>query len=113
MFTTFRAKLIAIVGVAATAFLILIAFSTVISNRVGEQLGAIQLRFVPKMELGPRLEGQFEQLRRGLQDAVGARDGDALEGTREQYAALLQHLAAAHDVLDAEGSAQFRSALED
>jgi CheY-like chemotaxis protein/signal transduction histidine kinase len=113
MFTTFRAKLIAIVGVAASAFLISIAFSSVISTRVADQLEAIQLRFVPKMELGPQLEGQFEQLRRGLQDAVGARDGDALEGTRELYAALQQRLAAARDVLDAEASAQFRAALQD
>ncbi|MEO8179961.1 MAG: ATP-binding protein [Deltaproteobacteria bacterium] len=111
MFRTFRAKLLAIVGVAAFAFLILIGVSAVIANQVGEQLGAIQLRFVPRMELGPQLEGQFEQLRRALQDAVGARDGDALEGTRDQYELLVQRLAAAHGVLDREDAALLRGAL--
>ena len=113
MFSTFRAKLIAIVGVATLAFSITIGMSTIITNQVGEQLGAIQGRFVPKMETGPQLEAQFEQLRRALQDAVAARDGDALEGTRDQYDALLQRLAAAQEVLDAADAALLRSAIQE
>jgi signal transduction histidine kinase/CheY-like chemotaxis protein len=113
MFSTFRAKLIAIVGVATVAFSITIGVSAIINQRVGEQLGAIQQRFVPKMEIGPQLEAQFEQLRRTLQDAVAARDGDALDGTRDQYDGLMQRLAAAHDVLDAADAALLRSAIQE
>ncbi|HEU4579239.1 MAG TPA: response regulator [Polyangiaceae bacterium] len=113
MFSTFRAKLIAIVGVASLAFAVTIGVSTIINERVGAQLGAIQQRFVPKMETGPQLEAQFEQLRRALQDAVTAGDGDALEGTRDQYDALLQRLAAAHAAIDAADAAQLRSAIQE
>src|SRR6266481_1639667 len=96
---TFRAKLIFIVGAAALAFVVLIVTSSVIASRVNQQLAAIQVRYVPKVELEPQLEGQFDRLRRALQDAVAAHDGDALDETREIKNGFLDRLAAAHDVV--------------
>ncbi len=113
MFTTFRAKLLAIVGTAAFAFSVLILVSAATARRVSERMSEIRDRYVPKMELGPQLEGQFEQLRRGLQDAVAARDGDALENTRAQYDAVLKRLAAAREVIDEHDSAELREAVQD
>src|SRR5688572_31120184 len=113
MFTTFRAKLLAIVGTAAFAFLVLILVSAATTQRVSEQMGEIRDRYVPKMELGPQLEAQFEQLRRGLQDSVAARDGDALENTRDQYDAVLQRLASAHDVINEADAAALRTAVQE
>jgi len=52
-------------------------------------------------------------LRRALQDAVAARDGDALEGTRDRYALLSQRLATAHGVLESEDAILLRGALAD
>ena len=68
-----RAKLIAIVVVAAWAFVVLIVASSFIAARADRQLAAIRERYVPKIEIGPQLERQFEQLRRGIQEAVAAR----------------------------------------
>jgi HAMP domain-containing protein len=113
MLMTFRAKLTAIVGVGAFAFAVMIGASWVITSGVGERLVAIQERFVPQLELGPQLEGQFEQLRRSLQDAVAARDGDALEATRDQYDALLQRLSTAHDLLPSRETDQLSAAVQD
>ncbi|MEY4549303.1 MAG: hypothetical protein RL685_5498 [Pseudomonadota bacterium] len=113
MFTSFRAKLTAIVGTAAFAFLVLIVVSAASTRQVSQQLGDIRDRFLPKMELGPQLEAQFEQLRRGLQDAVAARDGDALENTRDQYDAVLQRLSAAHGVIDEADAAALRGAVQE
>ena len=113
MFTTFRARLTAIVGIATLAFVILIVVSAAIAGRVASQLDDIQGHYLPKLELGPQLEGEFELLKRSLQDAVGARDGDALESSRDQFAALLQHLAAGHQVLEASEASALRDALQE
>jgi CheY-like chemotaxis protein/signal transduction histidine kinase len=113
MFTTFRAKLTAIVGIAAFAFVILIVVSAAIAGRVGSQLGDIQGRYLPRLELGPQLDSEFELLKRSLQDAVGARDGDALESTRTQYDALIHHLAAGQQVLEGSEASALRDALQE
>src|ERR1041385_5568023 len=97
---TFRAKLVAIVGAAALAFVVIIVTGSIIASRVSQKLTSIQDRYVPKVELEPQLESTFERLRRGLQDAVAARDGDALDGTRDVRDELLDHLAAARDIVD-------------
>jgi len=110
---TFRAKLNFIVGAAALAFVVLIVTSSIIASRVNQQLTAIQQRYVPKVELEPQLEGQFDRLRRALQDAVAANDGDALDQTREIKNGLLDLLAAAHDVVDPIEAALLRKAVED
>src|SRR5262245_33338558 len=110
---TLRARLIYIVGAAALAFVVLIVTSSLIASRVNQQLTAIQERYIPKVELEPQLEAQFDRLRRALQDAVAALDGDALDQTREVKDGLLDLLSAAHHVVDPSEAALLRKAIED
>ncbi|MBX3259146.1 MAG: response regulator [Labilithrix sp.] len=110
---TLRAKLAAIVGSAALALLVVIATNRVATQRVDDQLGEIQRRQIPKMEIGPRLSSDFASLRRGYQDAVAAHDAEALDRTRELLTRLLGRLDEGRDVLDAAASAAFRAALTD
>ena len=63
---TFRGKLIAIVAVAGAAFLVLIVTGAMLSNQVEGALLDVQQRYLPRMEIGPRLESRFEKLQRGL-----------------------------------------------
>ncbi|MBX3203909.1 MAG: response regulator [Labilithrix sp.] len=113
MRVTLRAKLVAIVGSAALAFLVVIVTNRIATRRVDDQLGEIQRRQIPKMEIGPRLLGDFAALRRGYQDAVAAHDAEALDRTRELRETLLARLDEGRDVLDASASAAFRGALTD
>jgi signal transduction histidine kinase len=110
---TFRTKLMAIVGIAAVAFVLIIAAGALISQRVERQLATIQQRFLPKVELGPQLEGQLERIGRGLQDAVAARDPEALAATSELVTRFGERLASAPGALDPADVAALRSAVED
>ena len=110
---TFRAKLTAIVGTSALAFLVLVLASTLLSSRVQRELSNIEDHYVPRVELGPNLDTQFERLRRGFQDAVAARDVEALARTRELLSAFLDRLAAAHDAVDPVKATALRSAVEE
>jgi CheY-like chemotaxis protein len=110
---TFRTKLLAIVGTAALAFVALTAVSAVMADRVDRQLVTIEQSYVPKVELGPQLEALFDQLRRAFQDAVAARDGDALEATRDLRNVLLDRVVSARDLLAHEEAGALRNAIED
>ncbi len=110
---TFRAKLLTIVGTAALAFLVLIVASALIADRTEQQLTKIRDRYLPKVELRPQLEGQFERIARGLQDAVAAHDAQALTATRELKNSFLQQLAAAREAVDATQAAALQSAIDD
>jgi PAS domain S-box-containing protein len=113
MRVTFRVKLLSIGGITALAFLLLIAAGAVIAQKVDRQLAAIRVRYVPKVELEPQLEGQLERIERGFQDAVSARDPDALAATRDLEKVFVELLAAAHDAVDPAEADQLRSAVED
>src|SRR5687768_1424558 len=89
---SFRGKLIAIVATAGGALLALAVTTALTSANTGRRLTDLQDRFVPKLELGPRLEQQFEHLQRAFQDAVAAHDMDALAATRTRESELLQQL---------------------
>jgi PAS domain S-box-containing protein len=97
---TLRAKWMAIVGVAAFSFVLLIGASAWIANRVEQQLTTIQARYLPKLELEPRLEAQFERIQHGFQDAVASRDTETLAATAELKNTFLVFLAAAHEAVD-------------
>ncbi len=79
---TFRIKLLSIAMVAALALLVILVAGAVIAGRVEHQLESIQRNYLPKLELAPQLEAQLERLQRGFQDAVAARDLEALAATR-------------------------------
>jgi CheY-like chemotaxis protein/signal transduction histidine kinase len=110
---TFRGKLLLIVGTTTVAFVALIIGSTVITMREDRRLVELERRLVPKLELGPQLEADFEGLRRGFMDAVAAQDADALERNRELLGRLLARLAAAGEVIDATAAGSLRAAIED
>ena len=109
---TFRLKLLGIVGVAAVAFLVILVAGAVIAGRVERQLVAIQRQYVPKLELQPQLEGQFERLQRGFQDAVAAHDLEALAATGDLKAKFLEQLSAAQDAVDPAEAAELRAGVE-
>jgi PAS domain S-box-containing protein len=113
MRVTFRVKLLGIGGITALAFFILIAAGAVIARRVDGQLAAIRVRYLPKVELEPQLDGQLERIERGFQDAVAARDPDALAATRDLERVFLDLLAAAHDAVDPAEAERLRSAVDD
>jgi CheY-like chemotaxis protein len=110
---TFRAKLMTTVGAAALAFILLILVSSLISGRVTRQLADIEGRLIPKLALGPELDGQYERLGRSLQDAVAAQDPDALAATERLRDRMLATLDSAHDSVDAEDAAALRAAIDD
>jgi PAS domain S-box-containing protein len=113
MLVTFRSKLIAIVVTAALAQLLLIFASAVIANRVERQLDDVQRRYLPKIDLQPRLEGTVERLWRGFEDAVAAHDPETLAGTRLVRASFLDQLEGARGALDPMAASKLRDAFED
>jgi CheY-like chemotaxis protein len=110
---TFRAKLNAIVGTAAFALVALMVAGALTSSRTEDRLADIQQRYLPKLELGPKLETKFDRLRRALQDAVAARDVDALSATRTLEESLLAELASSAPALTVGQIAAVRSAMAD
>jgi CheY-like chemotaxis protein/signal transduction histidine kinase len=110
---TLRATLTAIVAASAAAFLVLTLASDLLTRRVERELINIQERYVPKVELGPRLDAQFERIHRGFQDAVAAHDAEALAATREVKNDLLSQLATARDVVSPADAAALSSAIEE
>ncbi|HZL21191.1 MAG TPA: HAMP domain-containing protein, partial [Polyangia bacterium] len=110
---SFRTKLIAIVGTAATALLILIVASAAISNRTEQELAKIQERHLPRLQLGPQLQADFERLKRGLQDAVAARDSDAIAATRAIEAKFLGDLDGGGSAVTPGQIASLRAAMDD
>src|SRR5439155_10320112 len=80
---------------------------------VERQLAAIQERYVPKVELGPQLESQFEHLRRSMQDAVATQDMEALEATRQSLSQFLEQLATAREAVAPREAAALRAAVQD
>ena len=110
---TFRVKLMAIVGMAAFAFVLLIGASELIAQRVQRQLTTIQQRYVPRVELEPQLGGLFERIRHGFQDAVASHDMDVLGATSELKRAFVEQLAASRDALNPVDAATLGTVFED
>ncbi|HEY1692848.1 MAG TPA: ATP-binding protein [Polyangiaceae bacterium] len=111
--SSFRAKLVAVLGVTALGFLLIFGVSSFVSRRVDRQLAFIQTHYMPRLVLGPKLQADLERLERGFQDAVAAHDLEALEGTRDQKAEFLRSLDAAGDSVDAAASDALRRSLDD
>ncbi len=110
---SFRAKLIAIVGTAAAALVVLIVASAVISSRTERELAKIERDHLPKLQLGPRLQSQFERLERAYQDAVAAHDADAVGATREIETKLFADLEATRGAVTPGQAAVLRVAIDD
>jgi len=111
--TTFRAKLFAIFGAALLALISVLLISAVMGVRQNRELDDVQSRLVPRTELGPRVEAEFERLTRGMQDAVAAQDQAALEATLERKTALFELIGQAGAALDPATAASLRWAIQD
>jgi len=111
--TTFRAKLFAIFGAALLALISVLVVSAVMGVRQNRELDDVQSRLVPRTELGPRVESEFERLARSMQDAVAAQDPAALEATLERKAALFELIGHAGAALDPPAAASLRWAIQD
>src|SRR5262249_48823709 len=105
MRVSFRTKLLGIVGTAAAGFVLMIVVSSFISARAERRVTGIQELYVPKIELGPKLESQFEKISRSMQDAVAAHDADALTRSREHVDLFLSQLDAAKAAVDPKDAA--------
>jgi PAS domain S-box-containing protein len=110
---TFRATLTAIVAIASLALLLVILASGLAASRVERQLAKVQGRYLPLVELEPQLNAAFERLQRGFQDAVAARDSEALATMGELKAAFIARLDHAKGAVAGADDAVLRAALED
>lgn len=96
---SFRQKILASAGTTGLAFLILILTGEVLDRRTTQQLEEIQDRYIPLVELGPKLEGQLDKLQRSFQDSVSAQDLDELRETQGRKTKLIEQIRAASDVI--------------
>jgi signal transduction histidine kinase/DNA-binding response OmpR family regulator len=108
-----RGKLIAIVATAAAALIVLVAASLAISRRTEQELAQIQELHLPKLRLGPQLDGEFERLKRAFQDGVAAHDLDAINATRAIEDKFLDDLERARGALTPGQIAALHSAIDD
>src|SRR6187399_1259562 len=113
MKATFRAKLFAIFGATLLALASVLVVSTWMGIRQSRELDDVQGRLVPKTELGPRVEAEFERLVRSMQDAVVAQDATALAAAQERKTALFDLIAHAGGALDPAAAAAMRWAVQD
>jgi CheY-like chemotaxis protein/signal transduction histidine kinase len=111
--STFRAKLLLIVSMALLALLLVLVVSASIGVRQSRELTDVQARLVPKAELGPRIEAEFERLSRGMQDAVAAQDQTLLDATTERKTALFDEITQAGPALDPAAAAALRWSVQD
>src|SRR5580692_4565238 len=109
---TLRAKLAAIVATAALAFVVIIVVGAYSLTGTEAELSKIEGRYLPRVDLQPRLEAQLERLQRAYQDAVAAHDLDAIAAANQIRDAFLEQLAGASAALDAAQAGALRASLD-
>ncbi|HET8935192.1 MAG TPA: response regulator [Polyangiales bacterium] len=102
-----------IVAAAGLSLVTLTVTGSLVALRVEHQLSLIQRRYVPKLELGPKLESGFERITRSLQDAVAAQDLASLDESARLKNALSLQLSGAQTALDAQDVESARQALDE
>jgi len=108
-----RAKLMAIFCVAALAFLTILLTSSFTSAQVGREIREMREQYVPKLEMGARLENQFEHLAKTFQEAVAARDVDGLDRARDLKEDLLKNLTSVSGSVGSDKTDVLRRVVED
>jgi CheY-like chemotaxis protein len=106
-----RAKLGIVVGTMAVAFVVLLSASQLLTLRQRTYLTDVESRLVPKLELAPRIESDFQRLTQSMQDAVEAQDGAALESSLDAKDRLIALVAQSEAVLEAGEGAALRHAI--
>jgi signal transduction histidine kinase len=110
---TLRRKLTAVAAIAGLAFLLGLTSNVMIAERVGRELTRIRQHYLPRVELQPQLDAQFERINRAFQDAVAARDLDALSTPLALKRNFEAQLEAAGGAVDPQNAAALRKALTD
>ncbi len=113
MRVTFRLKLLMIAGAAVLALVATHGAGVLLGAEQARELRDIESRLVPRLELGPRLEAEFERLGRSLQDAVAAQDEEALGRAEGQRAKIFEMVGAAGSSLEPAAAAALRWAIDD
>ena len=108
-----RARLLFIVSTAALALLVTLIGSAVIAAKQTRDLRDVEQRLVPKLELGPKLQAEFDHLRQDMQDAVSAQDLAALDGTLGNRNAIFDLIARTRGVIDPNDAALLRWTVHD
>src|SRR2546425_369026 len=110
---SFRSKLLGLVATAGFALAALVMASAIVARSVEGHLDDIRRHYLPKVGLRPRLEGQFERIQRGFQDAVAASDTEKLAATAQLKKEFLQQLAESSDAVDPALADAVARAVED
>jgi CheY-like chemotaxis protein/signal transduction histidine kinase len=113
MRATLRLKLVAIVGSATLAFVVLIAAGVVTLRHAQEDLRRIEGRYVPRLDLAIRLEAQLERMQRGFQDAVSSHDADGLAAAHQMKEGFLEILVGAGEAVEHANVVALRAALDE
>jgi signal transduction histidine kinase len=110
---TLRAKLSVIVGAAAVGLALVMVSTALIGLRESRELQAIEGRLLPRLALGPRLEGDFDRLGRSMQDAVAAQDRQALDETRSIRNAMFDRIGGAPGGISPSQASAMRQTMDD
>ena len=111
MTLSFRAKLMSIVVLATVALALVLGVYAWLGIRGAHDLDDVEGRMVPKLELGPRLESEFEHLRQSMQDAVAAQDPAALDASLQLRNEFIATVSSAGAALSTAEAAQLRHAI--
>ncbi|MDQ2643757.1 MAG: response regulator [Myxococcota bacterium] len=113
MKASLRAKLRLIIGGTTISLLLLVGVSLVSTFSQLTNLTTIESRLVPKLELAPKLERDFEHLRQHFQDAVAAEDRATLAEAENTRNHMLGLLSASKNALEPGDAAALRWAVQD
>jgi signal transduction histidine kinase len=108
-----RQKMSIIVGTVATSFALLISVSWLLDAETEKQAAVIRDRYIPHVELGYRLQSDFEGISLSLRDAVAAQDGDSLESAQNLKNKLIADLDSASNIIDTQQSDTLKLAIDD
>ncbi len=111
MLLSLRSKLIAIVTLVVVALCSLLFVSLGLGLRQAREIEDVERRMVPKLELGPRLQTEFEHLRQTMQEAVAAQDPSALDESIRLRNAFIGTVTSAGPALTAPEAAELRHAI--
>jgi signal transduction histidine kinase len=110
---TFRAKVMAIVAIVGAALTAVVIAGALLAARTEREIETIEARYLPLVQLQPKLEGELEHLERAFQDAVAAGDATELAAASESRRRFLAQLDGANVATDPAAAAALARALDD
>jgi len=107
-----RQKLAAIIATVVVAFVVNSVVGWFFDREMQNQMSNIRDQYIPLVELGYRLDTQFEAIGLGFRDAVSAQDIPGLTKVQEAKAKLIAELESAKKIVVPEQIDQAKSAVE-